>query len=383
MMQRLLIGLVKAYRLLLSPWLGSSCRFEPTCSVYAIERAGAAWRGRRQLSHAAPHRPLPALVPGRPRSGSPQGAATDPGFGLAVLLSLLRRQEVFFMNDIRRTILWVIFGFSLVLLWDQWQVYNGKKPTFLPSTKPHASATAPATAPAGAASGAVPPASVRGCTAPAAPVRARRPGRHDRGAGGEPEGGGQHRRAQADLRHRRRLAGAKRIHPARRPDGEGQALRPARPEPEPLLRGADRPDRRHLPHAQDADDLHRRARAEGRRQRAGAALRIARPGRRQAGQDLDAQARRPTTWPCATRSSIPARRRCRRSSTCSSCATATSRRASRPSIRPSPARPSTPRPRSSRRSSSRTSRTTRPTSSRNRPTATSRWCSTTSPAPGC
>ncbi len=40
------------------------------------------------------------------------------------------------MNDIRRTILWVIFGFSLVLLWDQWQVFNGNKPTFLPSTKP-------------------------------------------------------------------------------------------------------------------------------------------------------------------------------------------------------------------------------------------------------
>ncbi|MFT4267652.1 MAG: membrane protein insertase YidC, partial [Xenophilus sp.] len=37
------------------------------------------------------------------------------------------------MNDIRRTILWVIFGFSLVMLWDQWQVYNGRKPTFLPS----------------------------------------------------------------------------------------------------------------------------------------------------------------------------------------------------------------------------------------------------------
>ena len=32
-----LIGLVKAYRWLLSPWVGSVCRFEPTCSVYAIE----------------------------------------------------------------------------------------------------------------------------------------------------------------------------------------------------------------------------------------------------------------------------------------------------------------------------------------------------------
>jgi putative membrane protein insertion efficiency factor len=35
--RRALIGLVKAYRLLLSPWLGNHCRFEPTCSVYAIE----------------------------------------------------------------------------------------------------------------------------------------------------------------------------------------------------------------------------------------------------------------------------------------------------------------------------------------------------------
>lgn len=35
--QTLLIGLVKGYRLLLSPWLGSACRFEPTCSAYSLE----------------------------------------------------------------------------------------------------------------------------------------------------------------------------------------------------------------------------------------------------------------------------------------------------------------------------------------------------------
>lgn len=35
--KQLLIGLVKGYRLLLSPWLGSGCRFEPTCSVYALQ----------------------------------------------------------------------------------------------------------------------------------------------------------------------------------------------------------------------------------------------------------------------------------------------------------------------------------------------------------
>jgi len=35
--RRLLIALVRAYRLLLSPWLGNACRFEPTCSVYALQ----------------------------------------------------------------------------------------------------------------------------------------------------------------------------------------------------------------------------------------------------------------------------------------------------------------------------------------------------------
>ena len=45
------------------------------------------------------------------------------------------------MNDIRRTILWVVFGFSLVMLWDQWQLHNGNKPTFFPSATPPVGAT--------------------------------------------------------------------------------------------------------------------------------------------------------------------------------------------------------------------------------------------------
>ena len=47
------------------------------------------------------------------------------------------------MNDIRRTILWVVFGFSMVMLWDQWQISRGNKPTFFPP----AAQTTPAPAP--------------------------------------------------------------------------------------------------------------------------------------------------------------------------------------------------------------------------------------------
>lgn len=86
------------------------------------------------------------------------------------------------MNDIRRTILWVIFGFSMVLLWDKWQLHNGNKATFFPSpaavgaAAPAAGASAPlagaasvpaSTAPAVASIGA---SAVPGTPAPAAPA---------------------------------------------------------------------------------------------------------------------------------------------------------------------------------------------------------------------
>jgi YidC/Oxa1 family membrane protein insertase len=76
------------------------------------------------------------------------------------------------MNDIRRTILWVIFGFSLVLLWDQWQVFNGNKPTFLPSSKPAAVASAPAGSTPAASNGVPAAASATGGSAGAVPTQA-------------------------------------------------------------------------------------------------------------------------------------------------------------------------------------------------------------------
>jgi len=33
----LLILPIRGYKLLLSPWVGHSCRFQPTCSTYAID----------------------------------------------------------------------------------------------------------------------------------------------------------------------------------------------------------------------------------------------------------------------------------------------------------------------------------------------------------
>lgn len=52
--QRLLVLLVKAYRLCFSPWLGNVCRYYPSCSHYALDAlnrhgalggsALAAWR---------------------------------------------------------------------------------------------------------------------------------------------------------------------------------------------------------------------------------------------------------------------------------------------------------------------------------------------------
>jgi YidC/Oxa1 family membrane protein insertase len=67
------------------------------------------------------------------------------------------------MTDIRRTILWVIFGFSMVLLWDQWQLHNGKKATFFP--KPEVAATVPAPA-SGSASAPAPAAAAQANAVP-------------------------------------------------------------------------------------------------------------------------------------------------------------------------------------------------------------------------
>jgi YidC/Oxa1 family membrane protein insertase len=69
------------------------------------------------------------------------------------------------MNDIRRTILWVVFASSLLFLWDGWNKYNGRPSLFAPAAT-EAQKTAEG-APASAAAGALPPPSAT-AAAPAA-----------------------------------------------------------------------------------------------------------------------------------------------------------------------------------------------------------------------
>ena len=59
-MGRLLVLLLRGYRYAISPWLGSACRFQPSCSVYAIEalqRHGAArgsWLAAKRVARCHP-----------------------------------------------------------------------------------------------------------------------------------------------------------------------------------------------------------------------------------------------------------------------------------------------------------------------------------------
>ena len=59
-MTRLMLLVIRAYRYLLSPWWGNQCRFEPTCSEYAmqaIEEHGSlrgSWLALRRLTKCHP-----------------------------------------------------------------------------------------------------------------------------------------------------------------------------------------------------------------------------------------------------------------------------------------------------------------------------------------
>ena len=69
-MKKILLAMIRAYQLFLSPFLGQHCRFTPSCSQYtreAIEKYGAArgsWLGLKRILRCQPfceggHDPVP------------------------------------------------------------------------------------------------------------------------------------------------------------------------------------------------------------------------------------------------------------------------------------------------------------------------------------
>jgi len=62
-MKAIALAMIRFYKRFLSPMLPSSCRFEPTCSVYtyqAIEKYGVikgSWMGARRISRCHPFHP--------------------------------------------------------------------------------------------------------------------------------------------------------------------------------------------------------------------------------------------------------------------------------------------------------------------------------------
>ncbi|WP_309637787.1 membrane protein insertase YidC [Methylibium sp.] len=71
------------------------------------------------------------------------------------------------MTDMRRTLLWVVFTMSLVLLWDGWNKHAGRPSMFGGASRPAAGASAPLSAP-----GAVPAATTIAAASVSAPIGA-------------------------------------------------------------------------------------------------------------------------------------------------------------------------------------------------------------------
>lgn len=100
MLRTVVVGLIRFYRRAVSPWTPAACRFQPTCSAYALEAVERHGVGRgttlavRRLLRCHPwggagYDPVPSVGadgtgdPSRrdpsPPTGSPEGAAPEGG----------------------------------------------------------------------------------------------------------------------------------------------------------------------------------------------------------------------------------------------------------------------------------------------------------------
>jgi putative membrane protein insertion efficiency factor len=86
--RRVLVAIVGGYRLLLSPWIGSQCRFEPTCSAYALQAleqhgaVGGSYLAARRILRCHPwcaggFDPVPASFRAAPASTSSSSSSTS------------------------------------------------------------------------------------------------------------------------------------------------------------------------------------------------------------------------------------------------------------------------------------------------------------------
>lgn len=79
-MKPVLIFLLRAYQLIISPMLGQKCRFFPTCSNYALEAlrvhgaARGSWLATKRVCKCHPWHPGGVdLVPDAPNSSTARG----------------------------------------------------------------------------------------------------------------------------------------------------------------------------------------------------------------------------------------------------------------------------------------------------------------------
>ncbi len=167
--------------LLPEPMAGQRLPLRAKLFALRARRPGAAWRGNGKLSRSTAPAALPSVVRRRPGSG-----ATAHRTRFAILVPDIAKEP--YMTDIRRTLLWVVFTMSLVLLWDAWNKHTGQ-PSLFGAAPPRPAASAPPPV-AGASQVGVPtpvagvtvPTPVAGAAAICADRRAARGGRRPRQA---------------------------------------------------------------------------------------------------------------------------------------------------------------------------------------------------------